>query len=325
MPPDDDPDGRKAQNEHARMFASTEEESRAEDRFDPVVVDLTQEDDPKKGGGKSDTGAANELRAQLQAQREATALAQRQAMEAAQRAQIAEQRVMGSTVSAIDSALEAAQQQAANFKAELQAALDAADHKAAVDAQEKFNDARHNLLRLQEQRAYVDAEARRQPQPQRQQPQPQLQQPNVDQIMHGLINDGYPRSADWLRAHPEWTSRPDLLKRVASASNHLVDNKGLIAETDEYFDALEQELGMRQRPNGGGGDYSSVQRRPGPTASAPTSTASVSLRTGQPQIRSRVPLTPEQREFAEIHGMTEKEYAKEFEEARVAGKLIGYR
>jgi hypothetical protein len=326
MADDDDPDGKKAQQEHARMFASTEEESRAEDRFDPVVVDLTQEDDPKKGGGKSDTGAANELRAQLQAQREATLQAQRIAMEAAQRAQIAEQRVMGSTVSAIDSALEAAQQQAANFKAELQAALDAADHKAAVDAQEKFNDARHNLMRLQEQRAYVDAEARRQPQPQpqRQQPQPQLQQPNVDQITRDLIGNGYPRSADWLRNHAEWASRPDLLKRVASASNHLVDNKGLVAETDEYFAALEQELGMQRRPNGGG-DYSSVQRRPGPTASAPTSSASVSLRTGQPQIRSHVPLTPQQREFAEIHGMTEKEYAKEFEEARVAGKLIGYR
>lgn len=243
-------------------------------------------------------------------------------MEASQRAQVAEQRVVGSTVSMIDLAMQAAQQEAANYKAEFQAALDAADHRAAAEAQEKLSDARHNLLRLQEQRAYVDAEARRPPQQApRQQPQPQLN--SIEVMASNLINEGYPRSADWLRAHPEWTTRPDLLKRVASASNHLVDNKGYVADTDEYFQALEQELGMTQRQRAAAaGDY----RRSGPAASAPTSTASVSLRTGQPQLRSHVPLSPAQREAAmELHGMTEKEFALEFEKARVDGKLLGYR
>ena len=313
----DDDDSAKAQHEHARMFsAGTEEESRPEDRYEPTVVDLNAMDDGK--GGKPDTGAT-ELRAQLRAQQEATQYAQRQAMEASQRAQVAEQRVVGSTVSMIDSAMQAAQQEAANYKAEFQAALDAADHRAAAEAQEKLSDARHNLLRLQEQRAYVDAEARRPPP--RQQPQQQLA--SVDQMANSLVNEGYPRSADWLRAHPEWTTRPDLLKRVASASNHLVDNKGYVADTDEYFQALEQELGMTQRQRAAAaGDY----RRSGPAASAPTSTASVSLRTGQPQLRSHVPLSPAQREAAmELHGMTEKEFALEFEKARVDGKLLGYR
>lgn len=319
MPPDDD-DGLQVQREHARMFAAgTEEESRPEDRYDPVVVDLNEEDQ-KKGEGKSETGAA-ELRAQLNAQRQATAEAQRVAVEAAQRAQIAEQRVMGSTVNAIDSALAAAQQEAANYKAEFQAALDAADHKAAAEAQEKLSDARHNLLRLQEQRAYVETEARR-PQ-QRQQPQPQ-QLLSVDQIAQGLAQDGYPRSADWLRSHPEWASRPDLLKRVASASNHLVDNRGLALESDEYFAALEQELGMSRQPSRG--EYGHTQRRAGPAASAAPTNGSVSLRTGQTGMRSHVPLSAEQRAAAiEIHGMTEKEFAQEFERARVDGKLIGYR
>ena len=320
MPENDD--GQQTQREHARLFsAGTEEESRPEDRYEPTVVDLNA-DDGKKDGGKPDTGSA-ELRAQLSAQREATAYAQRQAMEASQRAQVAEQRVVGTTVSMIDSALEAANQQAANYKAEFQAALDAADHKAAAEAQERLSDARHNLLRLQEQRAYVDAEARRQPPPQqRQQPQPQMQPPSVDVLANDLVNSGYPRSADWLRAHPEWTTRPELLKRVASASNHLVDNRGLVADTDEYFEALEQELGMTQRQRSTGGDYG--QRRP--AAAAPTSPASVSLRTGQPQMRSHVPLSPAQREAAmELHGMTEKEFAQEFEKARVEGKLLGDR
>ncbi len=318
MPPDDD-DGQSLQREHARMFsAGTEEESRPEDRYEPVVVDLEAEEG-KKGEGKSEIGA-RELRAQLDAQRQATELAQRQAIEASNRAQIAEQRAMGSTVSMIDSAIDAAQQQAANFKAEFQAALDAADHRAAAEAQEKISDARHNLLRLQEQRAMADAEAR---QP-RQQPQPrQEQQPaNVQDIVQNLAQSGYPRSADWLRAHPEWGSRQDLIKRVASASNHLVDNRGLALESDEYFEALEQELGMSQRQRGG--DYG--QRRAAPAAAAAPTATSLSLRTGHPVMRSHIPLSSEQRAAAlEMHGMTEKEFAHEFEKARVDGKLIGYR
>ena len=318
MPPDDD-DGQQAQREHARMFSSgTEEESRPEDRYDPVVVDLEAEE--PKGDKAPDTGA-KELRAQLAQQRNATQQAQQIAMEASQRAQLAEQRAIGSTVSMIDSALEAANQQAANFKAEFQAALDAADHRAAAEAQEKLSDARHNLLRLQEQRAYVEAESRRPPPQQRQQPQPQ-QQIGVEGIAQSLINDGYPRSADWLRAHPEWTARPELMKRVASASNHLVDNRGMVPDTDEYFAALEQELGMSQRQRAG--DYGQARRAPAASA-APTS-SSVSLRTGQPVMRSHIPLSSEQRAAAlEMHGMTEKEYAQEFEKARVEGKLIGYR
>ena len=316
MPPDDD-DGQAVQREHARMFsAGTEEESRPEDRYDPVVVDLNAAEEKESKDGKSDNAAA-ELRAQLNAQRQATAQAQAMAQQAAQRAQYAEQQVRGSTLNAVDSALQAAEQQALNFKAEFQAALDAADHRAAAEAQERLSDARHNLLRLQEQRAYVDAEMRR-PQQQPQQRQPQQQPLPVENIAQGLAQDGYPRSANWLRAHPEWAGRADLLKRVASASNHIVDNKGFAIESDEYFAALEQELGMGQRQSG--------QRRAGPAASAAPTNGSVSLRTGQTGMRSHVPLTPEQRAAAiEMHGMTEKEYAREFEQARVEGKLIGYR
>jgi hypothetical protein len=326
----DDNENRQSHEEHARMFsAGTEEESRPEDRYEPITVNLAEEDDKTGKDGKTEAVAPRqqdrgiaELRAQLDQQMRATAEAQRVAVEASQRAQLAEQRVVGSTAHAIESAIAAADREAADYKAQFQAALDAADHKAAAEAQEKLSDARHNLLRLNEQKAYVEAEQRKQQQP-RQQPQPQQrQQPNgIDSIAQSLVQDGYPRSADWLRAHPEM-GRPDMLKRLASASNHLVDNKGLQLESDEYFAALEQELGMGQRQSSPRGDY----RRAGPATSAAPTNGSVSLRTGHTQMRSHVPLTAEQRAAAiEMHGMTEKEYAREFEDARINGKLIGYR
>ena len=163
MPADDD-DNAKVQKEHGSYFqASTEEEESPEARFDPIEVDLSKPD--AKGGEKPDTGAAaEELRAQLRQAQDAAAQAQRMANEQAQRAMAAEQRAAGSTVGMIDLALEAAQSVAANAKAKFQAALDAADHAVAAQAQEELSDARHNLLRLQEQRAMADAQFRQQQQ-----------------------------------------------------------------------------------------------------------------------------------------------------------------
>lgn len=320
--PIDDEDTAKAQKDHGSYFAaSTQDDEGPETRYEPIEVDLSQPE-PKKGETGRDTGAAaEELRAQLRQAQNAAQAAQRMAQEQSQRAALAEQRAQGSTVSMIDSALEAAQVTAANAKAKFQAALDAADSAAAAQAQEELSDARHNLLRLQEHRAMTAAEVR-QPPPQRQQPQLN----SVDQMASNLVESGYPRSADWLRAHPDWAARGDLLDRIATADRHLVNNKGFVRETDEYFDALENELGMRsqQQQRTPGADYSHVQRRT-PPAAAPTSNNAVSLRTGQPMMRSHVPLTPAMREAAELSGMSEREYAKEFEEARVAGKLIGYR
>jgi hypothetical protein len=321
--PIDDEDTAKSQKEHGSYFsASTEEEESPESRFEPVEVDLTQPE-PKKGEAPGETrAAAEELRAQLRQAQNAAVAAQRMAQEQSQRAQFAEQRAMGSTIGMIDSALETAQVTAANARAKFQAALDAADSAAAAQAQEELHDARSNMQRLQEQRAYADAEARR-PAPA---PQQQQQLNSIDQMASNLVESGYPRSADWLRAHPDWAARADLLDRIATADKHIVNNKGFVRETDDYFYALENELGMRpqQQQRSPGADYSHVQRRT-PPAAAPTSNAAVSLRTGQPMMRSHIPLDARQREAAELSGMTEREYAREFEEARVAGKLIGYR
>jgi hypothetical protein len=318
----EDDDNKRVQQEHGSYFSGTSnEEETPEQRYEPVEVDLGQPE-PKQGEAAPDRGA-EQLRAQLNQAREQTALAQRQAQELAQRAQFAEQRAIGSTVGMIDSALEAAQHQAVNAKAKFQAALDAADHATAAQAQEEMADARHNLLRLQEQRAIVEQQAR-QPQPQQPQRQHPAQNapPPVEAIMRDLAQTGYPRSADWLRSHPEWTS-PDRMKRVASAHNHLVDNRGLVAETDEYFSALEQELGMGQQQRGAAPNYGNG-RRPS-QAAAPASTAQPSLRTGQTVRRGHVQLNPAQREAAELSGMTDREYAESFEDARTSGKLIGYR
>ena len=159
-----DIDNAKDQKQHASYFSGgTAEEEAPETRFEPVDIDLSMPEPKADGAPTAPDPAAQELRAQLNQARQQVDQANRVAMEQAQRANMAEQRAIGSTVGMIDQALEATNAAAANAKAKMQAALDAADHATAVQAQEELSDARHNLLRLQEQRAYVEQEARRPP------------------------------------------------------------------------------------------------------------------------------------------------------------------
>lgn len=302
-----DPD----QLEHAKLF--TEDEP-AEKRYEPVEVDLSQPE-RKDGESRASDAGVDELQRQLDEQRGRTSQAEAAAREAAQRAEFAERRAMGASVSMIDSAIEAAERASAQAQAKFQASLDSADHRGAAQAQTELSDARHNLLRLQEQKAMVEAEAQRPP-PTRHPAQPQMQFDGAA-IMQGLARDGFPRSAQWLQNRPELLN-PQQMRKVASAHNHLVDNYGYVPETDEYFAALEREIyrpsPQRQTPANG------AARRP--TAAAPVNSNAVSLRTGETK-RSHVPLTAAQREAAELSGMTDREYAESYEDARTKGKLMG--
>jgi hypothetical protein len=334
------------QTEHARLFEDAPGEAAAqrtmEERatsfggdtredvsYDPIDVDLDAPVPPKPSkDGKPQPvlqprqdPAVDELQRQLQAQRQATAQAAQAAQEFANRAAYAERRSHVSTVSMIDSAIGEAQQASQMAKARYANAMNAGNYSAAAEHQEEISAAQHNLLRLQEQKAMVETEAQRAPQPQQQyvrnvQQQPQQMDPNA--TLQGLVNDGFPKSAQWLQRHPELLN-PSMLKKVASAHNHLVDNGGMIPETDAYFSALERELyggGQRQPAAGPSGGA----RRP--AAAAPVNQSSVSLRSGESR-RGMVHLTPEQRQAAaEIHGMTDREFAEEYESARAAGNLM---
>ena len=308
--------------------------------YDPVEVDLSEPAPEKPVAGKKEDvrpiepraaprlakpereSGIEELQRQLAQQREATRSAQTQAMELGQRASMAEQRAAASTVGMIDSAISEAQRASAMAAGKYESAMATGDYRTASSAQIEIADARHNLLRLQEQKAIVESEPP--PQVRRAAPgphaQPQPQQFEPDRMIQGLVSDGYPRSAEWLQKHPELMNQQQISK-VTIAHNHLVANRGLIPETDAYFSAMENEIFWRGEPQSRSAPASA---RRAVAAAAPVNSSAPVLRTGETQQRSGyVHLTSEQRKAAaEIHGMTDREYAEAFEDARSNGQLM---
>lgn len=277
----------------------------------------------------SQDDAAAELRRQLDLQRQATVRAEAAARDAVLRAAQAEHGRTAANVAMIDAAIDSAVRASSQAAARGQAALDLGDHKTAMEAQVELNDARHNLLRLQEQKAMVEEDIRLQRQ-QAQQPQPRQQPPQqfdpgraMDAITAQLAQTGYVRSAQWLRQHPEFVSSPQMIDRVDAAHREAVNLEGLRAESDEYFDHIERRLGIEspaaRQPS------QTYGRGVGARAAAPVSSAAPSLRDGRTRSVS-VHLSPAMRDHAQnVLGMDDEEYARELERARAEGKLLGVR
>jgi hypothetical protein len=248
----------------------------------------------------------------------------------------AERGLTQSNVSMVDQAIEAAKRDSEQARAYFQGALDRGDHKGAADAQILISDARANLLRLMEMREGVVAEAQQtqQPQPQpRQQPQPQrqqyadpsqLMQANVHNLSTHLDRTGFPKSAAWIRSHPEMVKDQTAINAVDGAHGFAVNTLKLIPETDAYFDKIEELLGVGEAPQ-------MTQTRQGQRVlnqsrmAAPARAEAPNLRTGRPR-GTPVALTARQREHArDVLGMTDEEYAAEMVDAQGRGKLLGAR
>jgi hypothetical protein len=248
----------------------------------------------------------------------------------------AERGLTQSNVQMVDAAIEAAKRDSEQARAYFQSALDRSDHKGASEAQVLLSDARANLLRLMEMREGVVAEAQQtqQPQPQpRQQPQPprqqyadpgQLMQANVHNLSTHLDRTGFPKSAAWIRSHPEMVKDQTAINAVDGAHGFAVNTLKLIPETDAYFDKIEELLGVGAAPQ-------MTQTRQGQRQltqsrmAAPVRSEAPNLRTGRTRGQA-VQLTARQREHArDVLGMTDEEYAAEMVDAQGRGKLLGAR
>jgi hypothetical protein len=274
-----------------------------------------------------------ELKRQLANQQAMTQRAS-QVAQAEHQARITAERGLNQTnVSMVDQAIESAKRDSEQARVYFQNALDRGDHKAASEAQIMISDSRANLLRLMEMREGVAAEQpRQQPQPQ---PQPRYAPPppdagaqmqmNVHNLSSHLDRTGFPKSAAWIRSHPEMVKDRAGINAVDGAHGYAVNTLKLIPETEAYFDKIEELLG-----SGGQPDMSMTrqgQRQMGQMRSmgAPARAEAPSLRTGQ--VRgTRVALSARQREHArDVLGMSDEEYAAELLDAQGRGKMLGAR
>lgn len=192
-----------------------------------------------------------EQKRRADAERQARQQAEQYAYEQAQKAQYAHYDAEGNRLQTYINAIEATEQASANAERAYADAMASGDYAAAGRAQKAMASAEAHLIRLQNEKSqaeqYIESlrtEGRVQAPPRQSfDPAPQSQDPV--EIMAAKLT---PRSAAWLRAHPEAANSPEKLTAAHAAAVQL---EGLQPETPEYFKYVERKLGYgepREKP-----------------------------------------------------------------------------
>lgn len=268
-------------------------------------------DSPAADGGEpaADAPSVDDALAEIKARLEAAesdrqAQAARAAAEAARAAQ-AEQNALEANKSLITNAIEARKQARDALKARLAEAKRAQDYEAEIDLQDELTRNTYEISQLEAGMTQLE----RAPAPR--------QQPRVDSdpaaaLAGTMEQQGFKRSAEWLRQHPEYARDPKKYQKMLAAHNLAVSDD-IEPDTDAYFQAVEATLGIRKSTP------APVQQREAPPPAAPVGRQAATV--GGATRPNVVRLTAEQVELAEAMGMTPKEYAAQMLALKKEGKL----
>ena len=130
-----------------------------------------------------------------------------------------------------------------------------------------------------------------------------------------------PRSAAWVRSHPEYVRDPVKYESMLRAHNVAVA-EGYAPDSDAYFQYVESRLGFRNEPKAEPeAEPTSAAAKPAQKRQAAPAAPSSSV-AGSGSGRTLVArLSAEEREIAEMLKITPEEYAKHREDLRKEGKI----
>lgn len=275
---------------------------------DPIEIELTEEpagEEPVVVVEKTEEEPENKdpvdnsletLKEQLERERQARAEAERRANEAAQSAYQAQAEAQDSNLHLVTNAIETVNQTQSILKANYRDAMSAGDYDTAAEIQSEMSANAAKLLQLEQGKQALEAA------PRQEAPRPYTADP-----VEALASQLSPRSADWVRRHPEYATDPRLYNKMLAAHNLAVAD-GINPDTDDYFSSIEDTLRIRSRDEYEDATSSAakpLQRRSAPPA-APVSRSG----TGTGTRPNRVTLTAEEREMASMMGMTPEEYGR---------------
>lgn len=287
-----------------------------------VIEDVKEEAKEPEKKGKMPEEGIDELKRMLEAEREMRAEAERIAQQnaelaqaAAQQAQKAEKNVQDSNLQLLTNAIDTFQKDNDNLKSQIRDALQAGDYDKAADLQSAMSMNNAKLLQLQNGRAALQE---RLAQPVQPVPPPQTFQRK--DAVEELASQLSPRSASWIRAHPECARDTKMFNKMVGAHNFAIA-EGYIPDSDAYFDYIESQLGFRQaKTDEPEQEALSAASAPITSRSAPPPAPSsrAASGSGRPNV---VRLTQQEREMAQMMGMSPEDYAKNRELLRKEGKI----
>ena len=253
----------------------------------------------------------NHLKKQLEEERKARAEADQRAYHAQIQAQAAQKNAQDGDYNLIVRAIDKSKRDSDILKNGYAEAMAAGDYRRAADFQEAIALNANKLTTLENGKTAMENKLRQPVQP---------VAPPVNDRVEQLASIMTPRSANWLRSHPEFAHGAKHGAMVRAHSHAM--GEGHIPDTDAYFQHVEMRLGLHNVADQNDEDVVSVaaqptQRRTSAPSPAP-STRMASASSGKPNV---VRLSSEQREMASMMGMTPEEYAKNMVSLKREGKI----
>jgi len=246
----------------------------------------------------------NELKAQLEKERQARFDAEKRAKEAVENARSSKMDVERTNLQLLETAIETIKQDQASLKARLRDAMQLGDHETVFEVQEQIAKNTFKMENIEDGRRRLEAQIKNPP------------METSNDPVEALASQLTPRSADWVRRHPQCVTDQRLYQKMI-ASHNLAVADGYAPDSDEYFTFIEDtmKLAPRNEPR----RETRMEEEDSPMSSASTATkqrtappaAPVSRTASSGQSRPNVVrLTKDEREMAQMMGMSDQEYAK---------------
>jgi hypothetical protein len=278
----------------AKPLEKAKVEAKADDS--PTVEVAKVEKPPKKARVNTDEGL-EKLKADLANERALREAAEQRANAASAAEVQARTAVQGSQLDLVTNAISQFTSQKAQLEASYAQALTDQDFAAAAKIQGQMVEAQVKLSEM----ARAKAQMERAPKP-----APSVAPDPVEQLAAQLS----PKSAEWVRNHPEFARDPAKKRRMERAHEDAVED-GLVPDSAEYFAFVENRLKVSRADAESAQEAYSDAARPTQTRSAPPASAPVSRTGNGTASRTNVvTLTPEQVEMAKLMDMTPQEYAR---------------
>ncbi len=301
----------------------TPEEKIAREAAEAAAAEAEAE---KAKGGTDDVGISPEAQAQIDALKKqlddseaGRKDAERRAHHNAGQASAAVADAADAELQLVTTAIETVNATQSALKAKLRDALAASDFDMAADIQEEMALSAAKLLQLQNGKEAMEGEKRTADAKRKAGGAQQGGDP-----VEALASQLTPKSAAWVRSHPEYVTDQRKNRIMIRAHEDAIDH-GHAPDSDGYFKFVETRLGITSGTAAAaaaeGGEESALsgaagaaKKRDGAPPALPAN------RGGSPAAHSRR-LTPEEKEIAKLNGQTDEEYAQAKEALQKEGRL----
>jgi hypothetical protein len=273
---------------------------------DEITLELTPEEEPE-APQEEEPAYITELKRQLAEEKAARIKAEQQAHQANRETHKAKSEVEETNLQLVVNAIDTVNRDIELLSQAHTFALQSGDFDRATKIQREMSANEAKLLQLENGRQAMENAPR--------QPEPQMAPADPVEAFASQLS---PRSADWVRKHPEFVRDPRLNAKMIAAHNLAVAD-GIPTDTDDYFAAIEETLKVTPKPVQTDTDdqyaAKAVRRRDAAPAAAPAN------RGGQSASSNVVRLSAAEREMAEMMGMKPEDYAKNKVALKKEGKI----